>query len=29
VLSMGLVSDAKAQFTASEGVQLPKAARAA
>jgi NADH dehydrogenase len=28
VLSMGLVSDAEAQFTASEGVQLPKAAGA-
>jgi NADH dehydrogenase len=28
VLSMGLVSEAEAQFTASEGVQLPKAAGA-
>jgi len=28
VLSMGLVSEAQAQFTASEGVQLPKAAGA-
>jgi NADH:ubiquinone reductase (H+-translocating) len=28
VLSMGLVSEAEAQFTASEGIQLPKAAGA-